>query len=194
MQSIKSKHFSILQSKRRKEQLERDRQRRDLQLAYSYLHYIKPRKRREQLLFMEDGGSMEPVSIPNNETGNKGRKPEALKDWKRRRDFSATLCVPEWMVEIPSNLEADWLLIPRPEGKRFILTSKRGKTTLRSLNGYAKHIKSNLPGSILNFRGNCVLDVILSEDAVYVMDILFFNNVDYSESEAESRMFTASSR
>ena len=152
MQSIKSKHFSILQSKRRKEQLERDRQRRDLQLAYSYLHYIKPRKRREQLLFMEDGGSMEPVSIPNNETGNKGRKPEALKDWKRRRDFSATLCVPEWMVEIPSNLEADWLLIPRPEGKRFILTSKRGKTTLRSLNGYAKHIKSNLPGSMWMHR------------------------------------------
>lgn len=46
----------------------------------------------------------------------------------------------------------------------------------------------------LNFRGNCVLDVILSEDAVYVMDVLFFNNVDYSESEAESRMFTVSSR
>ena len=39
-----------------------------------------------------------------------------------------------------------------------------------------------------------MLDVILSEDAVYVMDVLFFNNVDYSESEAESRMFTVSSR
>lgn len=97
---------------------------------------------------MEDGGEMEPVSMPDNEKGARGRKPEAIKDWKRRREFSATLCVPEWMVEIPSNLEADWLLIPRPEGKRFILTSKRGKTTLRSLNGYAKHAKSNLPGSM----------------------------------------------
>ena len=29
---------------------------------------------------------------------------------------------------------------------------------------------------------------------MYVMDVLFFINVDYSESEAESRMFTVSSR
>lgn len=39
-----------------------------------------------------------------------------------------------------------------------------------------------------------MLDVILTDSCVYVMDILYFNNVDYGESEAESRLFTLHSR
>ena len=46
----------------------------------------------------------------------------------------------------------------------------------------------------LNYRGNCVFDVILSDNSVFVMDVIYFNNVDYSESEAESRLFTVTSR
>ena len=46
----------------------------------------------------------------------------------------------------------------------------------------------------LNYRGNCVFDVILSDNSVFVMDAIYFNNVDYSESEAESRLFTVTSR
>ena len=45
-----------------------------------------------------------------------------------------------------------------------------------------------------SYRGNSVLDVILTDSGVYVMDILYFNNVDYGESEAESRLFTLHSR
>ena len=46
----------------------------------------------------------------------------------------------------------------------------------------------------LNYRGNCVFDVILSDNSVFVMDVIYFNNVDYSESEAESRLLTVTSR
>ena len=46
----------------------------------------------------------------------------------------------------------------------------------------------------LNYRGNCVFDVILSDNSVFVMDVIYFNNVDYSESEAESCLFTVTSR
>lgn len=46
----------------------------------------------------------------------------------------------------------------------------------------------------LNYRGNCVLDVILGEKSVFVMDVIYFNNVDYGESEADSRLFTVTSR
>ena len=45
-----------------------------------------------------------------------------------------------------------------------------------------------------NYRGNSTFDVILAGTCIYVMDILFFNNVDYGESEAESRLFTLLSR
>ena len=132
------------------------------------------------------------------------RKPEALKDLERRRRFSTSLCLPEWMIEIPPDLNTNWLVMPRPEGKRYILSSKRGRTVLRSVNGYSKVVKSNLPGSVykyrimmmisLNYRGNCVLDVILGEKSVFVMDVIYFNNVDYGESEADSRFFTVTSR
>lgn len=82
------------------------------------------------------------------ETNGKKRKPEALKDLERRRRFSSTLCLPEWMIEIPADLNTNWLIMPRPEGKRYIISSKRGKTILRAINGYSKVIKSNLPGSM----------------------------------------------
>ena len=109
--------------------------------------------------------------------------------------------MPEWMVEIPEDLASEWIIMPRPEGKRFILSAKNGKTYIRSVNGYSKLIDSNLPGSayIISFiftfrkckRGNCVLDIIVSEDdIIYVMDILFFNDMNYSTSEAETRFFT----
>ena len=36
-----------------------------------------------------------------------------------------------------------------------------------------------------------MLDIIVSEDdIIYVMDILFFNDMNYSNSEAETRFFT----
>ena len=156
------------------------------------------RKRREKVLLAVD----ETQSVRMVEETK--RKPEALKDLERRRRFSSTLCLPEWMIEIPPDLNTNWLVMPRPEGKRYILSSKRGKTILRSINGYSKVVKSNLPGSVyrcrrmmmirLNYRGNCVFDVILSDNSVFVMDVIYFNNVDYGESEADSRLFTVTSR
>ena len=109
--------------------------------------------------------------------------------------------MPEWMVEIPEDLASEWIIMPRPEGKRFILSAKNGKTYIRSVNGYSKLVDSNLPGSayIISFvftfrkckRGNCVLDIIVGEDdIIYVMDILFFNDMNYSTSEAETCFFT----
>ena len=46
----------------------------------------------------------------------------------------------------------------------------------------------------MNFSGNCILDVIIADTCVYAMDILVFNSTEYSESEAESRLFTLHSR
>ena len=100
------------------------------------------RKRREKVLLAVD--EMQSVRMVEETK----RKPEALKDLERRRRFSSTLCLPEWMIEIPPDLNANWLVMPRPEGKRYILSSKRGKTILRSVNGYSKVVKSNLPGSV----------------------------------------------
>ena len=113
--------------------------------------------------------------------------------------------IPEWMVEVPNDLARNWIVMPRPEGHRYLVSCKRGKASIRSLSGYTKNIKTNLPGgqyaslsqsvkNRMNFAGNCILDVIIADTCVYAMDILVFNSTEYAESEAESRLFTLHSR
>ena len=79
--------------------------------------------------------------------GEKGRNPKSIRDLTVRQRFSSTLSMPEWMVEVPEDLASEWIIMPRPEGKRFILSAKNGKTYIRSVNGYSKLVESNLPGS-----------------------------------------------
>lgn len=46
----------------------------------------------------------------------------------------------------------------------------------------------------LNFRGNCIIDGILGSSCFYAMDLLQLNDIEYDDSEAESRLFLLSSR
>ena len=131
--------------------------------------------------------------FPQNQIQNK-RREEAINDQRRRRRFCETLCIPEWMIEIPNDLKENWIVMPRPEGHRYILSCRRGKATIRSLSGYTKTVSTNLPGGQMNYRGNCILDIVISDVSVYAMDLLVFNSTDYSISEAESRLFTLYSR
>ncbi|KAK8812139.1 hypothetical protein WA556_004264 [Blastocystis sp. ATCC 50177/Nand II] len=182
-QSIKLKSFSILQERRRKEVIENSRRRRDALIA----------KRREQL-FLDDLKTSVGLRFDEAAKKDEKRRAQAMKDQMKRRQFSQTLCMPEWMTEVPSDLKSNWICVPKPDGKRYILSSKNGRSTLRTIYGYSQSVKTNLPGGVGSYRGNSVLDVILTGSCVYVMDILYFNNVDYGESEAESRLFTLHSR
>ena len=157
------------------------------------------------MLFANEETTKKTNSSDEMEMEGKGRSPKAIRDLTQRQHFASTLSMPEWMVEIPEDLATEWLVKPRPEGRRYILSARNGKTYIRSMNGYSKLVDSNLPGSAyvcsLHFtsrrskRGNCVLDVIISEDhIVYVMDIIYFNNINYDDAEAETRFFTISCR
>lgn len=182
-----------------------------VELSINELLIISKRRQRlfqemdQQQLVLSNSNSISVDHINTiHSSNNTVRKKEALKDLAKRIQFSQTLCIPEWMIEIPDDLKENWVCIPRPDGKRFILSSKRGKTVLYNLSGYSKVVKSNLPGGSfycfsylitrLNFRGNCVLDVIQGEHCFYVMDVLSYNNTNYEDSEAESRLFIVSSR
>ena len=111
------------------------------------------RKKRQQLfsslenqpIFMNTQ-SFDSTQPNTNNKYNQQRKQEALKNFEKRVLFSKSLCIPEWMIEIPNDLKTNWICIPRPDGKRYILSSKKGKTTLFGINGYSKCVKSNLPG------------------------------------------------
>lgn len=107
------------------------------------------RKKRHSILFEMDNqpqNSNSPFPINFNTAYEDRRKTEANKDWIKRVNFSKSVCIPEWMIEIPPDLKENWICIPRPDGKRFILSSKKGKTVLYNINGYSQLVKSNLPG------------------------------------------------
>lgn len=42
-----------------------------------------------------------------------------------RTDYSRQLMLPEWMVSVPENLHGQWLVMPRPEGKRCIVIASK---------------------------------------------------------------------
>ena len=146
-QSIKLKSFSILQERRRKEVIEKDRQRRDALIAYDYWLLVMRRKRREHM-FLDDLRTSVGLRFDEAAKKDEKRRAQAIKDQMKRRQFSQTLCMPEWMTEVPSDLRTNWICIPKPDGKRYILSSKNGKTTLRTIYGYAQNVKTNLPGGV----------------------------------------------
>lgn len=109
------------------------------------------RKKRHSILLEMDNqpqNSNSPFPVNSNTSYEDRRKTEANKDWIKRVNFSKSVCIPEWMIEIPTDLKENWICIPRPDGKRFILSSKKGKTVLYSVNGYSQLVKSNLPGGV----------------------------------------------
>lgn len=113
---------------------------------------------------------------------------------------------PEWMTEVPSDFLTfntstqswtnEWDIIVRPEGRRCIVTSSHKKTTSRQENGQIIHIfKSGLPGGGLShhsgYGASCIIDCIFAEsdNTYYILDILSWNDVSYTETSAEFRLF-----
>jgi hypothetical protein len=102
---------------------------------------------------------------------------------------------PDWMVEKPVDLNLNWLVQMRPEGKRVVFMVKSGKTRI-----YDKHGHQISPSSVeINYRllplGLTILDCVLSEQGVlYVMDVLYWDKGDIASNDAESRHFWLKSR
>jgi snurportin-1 len=104
---------------------------------------------------------------------------------KASDDRRFQLQLPEWMIDCPSSLSTDWLVMPRPEGKRYLLeTSSRGHIVTRGRNGFAVHsLKSSLPAS-------CCLDCIFHEPSrtFYALDLLAWNGHEFLSCDAAFRL------
>lgn len=53
--------------------------------------------------------------------------------------YSAQFMVPEWMTDVPQDLQDHWLLMPRPEGLRCLVTAHGGRTVSRLRSGTVLH-------------------------------------------------------
>ena len=95
------------------------------------------------------------------------------------------LQLPEWMVDVPQHLSRDWLVMPRPEGKRCLLeTSSRGQVVTRGRGGFIIHsLKSTLPAS-------CCIDCIFHEQekTFYALDLISWNGHEFLGCDATFRL------
>jgi len=104
----------------------------------------------------EDADAMVDVDADQKSAGRRMRR---LRRLHRTLFFARQFQVPDWMVEIPTDLEGNWLLQVRPEGDRCLLLSDGGRVEVRRKNGFVleRYSDSRMP------RGLTILDVVCIE-------------------------------
>ncbi|KAL0851281.1 hypothetical protein ABMA28_007114 [Loxostege sticticalis] len=110
--------------------------------------------------------------------------------------YNNVLMMSEWMIEKPQDLEENWYVTACPKGVRMLVVANQGKTKCFTKYGQFKfQMNSCLPGGNgNNNRGKnscCVLDCFYQEknNAMYVIDLLAWNNQPMTDCDTEFRDF-----
>ncbi|XP_020592303.1 snurportin-1 isoform X2 [Phalaenopsis equestris] len=121
-----------------------------------------------------------------------------LKGSAARHWFARQLMLPEWMIDVPPNLDRDW-----PAGKRCFVVSSNGSTVSRLRNGSVlHHFPSFLPNGARNkdisapSHVYCILDCIYHEfdQTYYVIDMVCWRGYSLYNCSAEFRFFWLNSK
>ncbi|XP_059276444.1 uncharacterized protein LOC132030724 isoform X2 [Lycium ferocissimum] len=130
------------------------------------------------------------------------RQATKLRGPEARLWFAKQLMLPEWMIDVPHNLNTDWYVFARPAGKRCFVVSSNGTTISRLRNGILLHrFPSALPnGARTNnsksAQSYCILDCIFheSDETYYVIDGVCWAGISLYECTAEFRFFWLNSK
>ncbi|KAE9112725.1 hypothetical protein PF005_g11100 [Phytophthora fragariae] len=122
---------------------------------------------------------------------------------QRREHFAKQLMTPEWLIDVPKDLNGSgsalgegWYVLPRPEGKRCLVVANGGSTVARiPSGGILKKFPSALPcGSHKTNKssdGYCILDCVFQEqDATfYVLDVMCWKGYLLYNCTTEFRLY-----
>eukprot|EP00242_Pyramimonas_sp_CCMP2087_P014178 CAMPEP_0198218704 /NCGR_PEP_ID=MMETSP1445-20131203/70703_1 /TAXON_ID=36898 /ORGANISM="Pyramimonas sp., Strain CCMP2087" /LENGTH=394 /DNA_ID=CAMNT_0043895857 /DNA_START=64 /DNA_END=1244 /DNA_ORIENTATION=+ len=136
------------------------------------------------------------------ENGETARYSPSCTNQDSSRSFYATQLVsPEWMVDIPQDLQKNWYVLSHPEGERCLVIATRGGTITRRRNGSILHkFPSWLPnGSRAANASNeqyCILDAVFHEpdQTYYVIDLMCWKGQAVYDCAYEFRMFWVQSK
>lgn len=126
-----------------------------------------------------------------------------LKGSDAGRWFARQLMLPEWMIDVPPNLDRDWYVFPRPAGQRCFVVSSNGTTVSRLRNGsILHHFPSSLPCGARRkdvsgpSHAYCILDCIFHEpdQTYYVIDMLCWRGYSLYDCNSEFRFFWLNSK
>lgn len=117
-----------------------------------------------------------------------------------KNPFKNCLMQSDWLVDIPEAQElSQWTLVPAPQGRRCLVVSQKGLTSVYYKNGgFAASFETPLPGGNAkqqNHSSLTILDCICENRIInekykfYVLDLLWWNAKMYTDQEFEVRQF-----
>lgn len=137
-----------------------------------------------------DGLREQGHDLPCDENTASSRK-KAQRDW-----WASQFMMPEWMVDVPVDLGSSWIVLPRPEGQRCIVTVSHGTVVVRNSSGGILEIFPSTSLSWASDNGShkeYILDCVHQNGVFFVMDILCWGGLALLDCTAEFRMFWKSS-
>lgn len=196
----KSKYSVLEQSERRRRFLEQQKTKR--------LNYVNHARRladgdwtgadsdgEEQLEAQEQGE--QPRDAPE-EVEEEGMEVERR---KLPKHYANQLMLSEWLVDVPSELARDWLLVVCPVGKRSLIVASKGSTAAYTKSGYCvNRFPSLLPGGNRHNsamgKDYTILDCIYSEvdRTYYILDVMCWRGHPVYDCPTEFRFYWLQSK
>ncbi|XP_077425600.1 snurportin-1 [Vanacampus margaritifer] len=111
-----------------------------------------------------------------------GKADEEEMEIERRKlpkHYANQLMLSEWLVDVPAELDSDWLMVVCPVGKRSLIIASKGSTAAYTKSGYCvNRFPSLLPGGNRHNsamgKDYTILDCIYSEldRTFYILDVM----------------------
>ncbi|GAB1600680.1 snurportin-1-like [Argonauta hians] len=115
---------------------------------------------------------------------------------KPGRFYQNQLMLSEWLVEIPKDIEQEWLFVICPVGKRCLAVASKGSTAIYTKNGYlVTKFPSMFPGGNRDQGGyheaGTILDCICNEaeSVYYILDVMCWNGHPMYDTETDFRFY-----
>lgn len=180
LSQYKSKYSSLEQSERRRQLLELQKSKR--------LDYVNHARR----LAEDDWTGME--------SGEEEKKDEEEMDLdpvkKLPKRYANQLMLSEWLIDVPSDLGQEWIVVVCPVGKRALIVASRGSTSAYTKSGYCvNRFSSLLPGgnrrNSTTAKDYTILDCIYSEvnQTYYVLDVMCWRGHPFYDCQTDFRFY-----
>ncbi|XP_041283572.1 snurportin-1 [Onychostruthus taczanowskii] len=120
---------------------------------------------------------------------------------KLPKRYANQLMLSEWLVDVPSDLEQEWVVVVCPVGKRALVVASRGTTAAYTKSGFCvNRFPSLLPGG--NWHNSTsdkvysILDCIYSEakQTYYILDVMCWRGHPVYDCQTDFRFFWLSSK
>uniref|UniRef100_A0A8C2T9V3 Snurportin-1 n=1 Tax=Coturnix japonica TaxID=93934 RepID=A0A8C2T9V3_COTJA len=139
------------------------------------------------------------VESDGEEDGQEDMEVDAGRRLPKR--YANQLMLSEWLVDVPADLEQEWVVVVCPVGKRALVVASRGSTAAYTKSGFCvNRFPSLLPGgnrhNTTSEKVYCILDCIYNEaeQTYYILDVMCWRGHPVYDCQTDFRFFWLSSK